>query len=225
MTFFTENAKPLNLLFINSTFYPEYSKELIQNGIDCLVQQTFKNFQTNKLSIVTSPSENLTTIFLGDMSEIAKAQGLLFEVVNADKVSSSLAKVSLENQIMRFSFKNLTNKEMLNFSIIKILGSFEMPQVANFSIIKMDNLDGIVAFGIIKKGQTSHDSYVASECYRGLNTVALNHSVPITTAIINTDSEDLIKERISSKGQNIGKQAVQTCLDIINIKNKINILF
>ena len=60
---------------------------------------------------------------------------------------------------------------------------------------------------------------------RGISKVALKHSVPFTNGIITADTDELIQERISANGQNIGKSAVQTCLDIISLKRKMETIF
>lgn len=222
MPFFLEGrSSAFNFLFSVSAFYKDYSHELMRNGLDFLLEKTFTNFKAEKFSVIFLEEENLVTIFLGDASKLIKDAGSKHELVKAEELANTLAKFSLSNQYLKFSFRNLVNTEILKFSSIKTLGSLELPQVVSFALSKV-KFDGIIAIGVIKKGKTSHDHFVSSECYRGLSDVAIKHHIPLTTAIINSDSEEVIQERISKSGYNVGKQAVETCLELISIKRKID---
>ncbi len=60
---------------------------------------------------------------------------------------------------------------------------------------------------------------------RGIGKVALKYQVPFTNGVITADTDALIQERISAKGQNIGKGAIKTCLDIIALKYKMETIY
>ena len=49
----------------------------------------------------------------------------------------------------------------------------------------------------------------------------MKFSIPVTNGIITTGNEELIKERLAPYGKN----ALETCLDIIAVKHKIETLF
>jgi 6,7-dimethyl-8-ribityllumazine synthase len=130
-----------------------------------------------------------------------------------------ILRMIMENSFHKTSFQSVDKKE-INLTAIKIKGSLELPQVISFALEKQ-KYDGIIVFGVIKQGRTSHDYVVTTECHRGLTKLALKHQIPITTAIINSGDDAVIKERTSESGYNVGKQAVETCLQLIEIKNKL----
>jgi 6,7-dimethyl-8-ribityllumazine synthase len=142
-----------------------------------------------------------------------------FALTYVESNCEEILKRIMEKSFHKTSFKDLEAKE-INLTAIKIKGSLELPQVISFAIEKQ-KYDGIIAFGVIKQGKTSHDSIVTTECHRGLTKLALKHQIPITTAIVNSGDDSVIKERTSENGYNVGKQAVETCLQLIEIKNKL----
>ncbi len=225
MPFFTDTAiKALNLVFCLSTFYKEKTAEMFANSLSFLFESHLKSFNPSKVSIVEF-SEGFVSIFLGDAKEMLKKDNHQIQVVSVSELCKIISDMALEKRFSFFSLKDLRNNEILKFATMSVTGSLEIPQVASFFLNKHKDVDGAIALGIIKKGATDHNHYVATECMRGIGKVALKYAVPFTNGIITADTNELIEERISKNGQNIGKHAVQTCLDIISLKRKMETIF
>ena len=219
------SAKPLNLLFTVSDFYQNLTDEMLTNSLNFLLNERLKGYETVKFSIVEF-SEGFVSIFIGDAKEMLK-HDLQHKIISVPfaEVAGLISKMSLQKKFTFFSLKNLLNDEILKFTIIATQGSLEIPQVASFFLNKHKDVDGAIALGVIKKGATNHNYYVTTECMRGISKIALKHSIPFTTGIIDAESEEIIKERVSANGQDLGKKAVKTCLDIISLKRKMEIFF
>lgn len=222
MPFFTASAsKPLNLLFCISNFYKEHSKTMLLNALSLLFKHYSKNSKLDQFSMVEF-SEGFTSIFLGDAKEMLKNDGdHRVSVVSIKDLPGMLANMAIEKRFSFFSLKTLQNHELLRFAVITTNGSLELAQVATFFLEKDKEVDGIIALGIIKKGETDHDKYIASETFRSLSKLSMKFSIPVTNGIITTGNEELIKERLAPYGKN----ALETCLDIIAVKHKIETLF
>jgi 6,7-dimethyl-8-ribityllumazine synthase len=225
MPFFTSSAtKTLSLVFCLSTFYKDKTKEMLSNALSFLFETSLKEFKPSKFSVVEF-SEGFVSIFLGDAKEFLKKDTNTIKVVNTTELSQMISEMALEKGFCFFSLKDMQNNELVKFATISTTGSLEIPQVASFFLEKHRGVDGVIALGIIKKGATEHNHYVATECMRGIGKVALKYQVPFTNGVITADTDALIEERISAKGQNIGKGAIKTCLDIIALKYKMETIY
>jgi len=79
-------------------------------------------------------------------------------------------------------------------SIVRVPGCFEIP-LASSRLIEEDRLDGVVALGIVIRGDTPHFDYVAGECARGIMTVQLDTGIPIGFGILTTENRAQAEER------------------------------
>ena len=79
-------------------------------------------------------------------------------------------------------------------SIVRVPGCFEIP-LASSRLIEEDRLDGVVALGVVIRGDTPHFDYVAGECARGIMTVQLDTGIPIGFGILTTENRAQAEER------------------------------
>jgi 6,7-dimethyl-8-ribityllumazine synthase len=74
-----------------------------------------------------------------------------------------------------------------SIEVVAVPGCYEIPLAAQRLIIGGE-YDGIVALGIVIRGDTPHFDYVAGECARGIMDVQLATSVPIGFGILTTEN-------------------------------------
>ena len=97
-------------------------------------------------------------------------------------------------------------KELLNklgnksISLHTLPGSLELPLAAKILFNKNDKLDAIIAFGIILKGDTSHNETVEREVANGFTLVSQEFSKPIINEVIGVSDIEFAKQRATSKG-------------------------
>ena len=77
-------------------------------------------------------------------------------------------------------------------------GAFELPQVANI-LAQQKKWDAIICLGAVIRGETPHFQYVASETARGIQDVALKHSIPVSFGVLTTETEQQAAERAGGK--------------------------
>lgn len=195
----------MKLLFVVSNFYKEYSRELLKNSLLELFNQEdlktseFKNTGKNEFTQCIRGSEP--------------------EVTYMDIVNLAIEE-SETDSIFRFKISDYKNAIIHDITIASIIGSMEIPQVISF-FLERHKYDGVIAIGVIKKGATKHDEYVTEQALNGISRLAIDHKLPITSAIITAHTDDLIKERIEVSGYNVGGNAVKTCHHLISLKQKI----
>lgn len=78
--------------------------------------------------------------------------------------------------------------------LIAVPGCFELPLAAR-KLIELGNYDGIVALGVVIRGDTPHFDFVAGECARGIMDVQLATGIPIGFGILTTNTRAQAEER------------------------------
>jgi 6,7-dimethyl-8-ribityllumazine synthase len=90
--------------------------------------------------------------------------------------------------------------------LVTVPGCFEIPLVARRLIVGGE-LDGVVALGVVIRGDTPHFDYVAGECARGIMSVQLATGVPIGFGILTTENLAQAEERADPKRLDKGHEA------------------
>jgi 6,7-dimethyl-8-ribityllumazine synthase len=90
--------------------------------------------------------------------------------------------------------------------VYEVPGCFELPLAAR-KIINRDNVEGVVALGVVIRGETPHFDFVAGECARGIMTVQLATGVPIGFGVLTTENMEQAVERADPKQGDKGYEA------------------
>ena len=99
-------------------------------------------------------------------------------------------------------------------------GAFELPQVAGL-LARTRSWDAIICLGAVIRGETAHFEYVASECARGIQAVAMTHNVPVMFGVLTTDTEKQALERAGGKLGNKGWEVALAALQMIGLFRSI----
>jgi 6,7-dimethyl-8-ribityllumazine synthase len=104
-----------------------------------------------------------------------------------------------------------------DIELVAVPGCFEIPLVARRLIVGGD-YDGIVALGVVIRGDTPHFDYVAGECARGIMTVQLTTGVPIGFGILTTENLAQAEERADPKRLDKGHEAALAAVTVALIE-------
>lgn len=115
--------------------------------------------------------------------------------------------------------KELVAKGVLekNITILEVPGSWEIPLIVK-NLAQNKTCDGIVACGIIMKGDTYHFEILAEECARSLMSISLEFNIPVAFEILATYNLAQAKKRSTGKS-NKGIEAANALLETIKIKS------
>lgn len=106
-----------------------------------------------------------------------------------------------------------------NITTFKVPGSWEIPLLTK-KVVATKKFDGIIAFGVIIKGETYHFELIANECARALMDISLEFNIPIAFEVLAV--YNLKQAQIRSNGEyNKGIEAAKTLLRTINTLSKI----
>ena len=108
-----------------------------------------------------------------------------------------------------------------NRTVVFCPGAFELPQVAN-RLADQKKWDAIVCLGAVIRGDTPHFEYVAAETARGIQEVALRHSVPVVFGVLTTDTEQQAVERVGGAQGHKGWDAALTALEMAALFKTFN---
>ncbi len=95
-----------------------------------------------------------------------------------------------------------------NIQLITVPGALEAP-ITLQKIALSDQFDALIALGAVIRGETYHFEIVANESANGLMKAQLETGIPIINAILTTDTEDQATSRMSQKGKDAARAAVE----------------
>jgi 6,7-dimethyl-8-ribityllumazine synthase len=103
--------------------------------------------------------------------------------------------------------------------VVHVPGCFELPLAAR-RLIAGGALDGVVALGVVIRGDTPHFDYVAGECARGIMDVQLATGVPIGFGVLTTENRAQAEERADPARGDKGYEAAVAAATVATIEPK-----
>ncbi len=126
-----------------------------------------------------------------------------------DFITSNLLRGALEE------LKHLGYHED-DIKVLEVAGCFEIPWACQYAI-RTYHPKGIVTIGVLIKGETEHHDYIARAVFHHLIEISTSTGVPITLAILTTDSTIQALERAGGKKGHKGKEAVRALHQLLNL--------
>jgi 6,7-dimethyl-8-ribityllumazine synthase len=105
--------------------------------------------------------------------------------------------------------------------LFRVPGCFELP-VAARRLIRAGDYDGIVALGVVVRGETPHFEYVAGECARGIMDVQISTGVPIGFGVLTTETLAQAEERADPARGDKGYDAAIAAATVAVIEPKVD---
>jgi 6,7-dimethyl-8-ribityllumazine synthase len=92
--------------------------------------------------------------------------------------------------------------------LVSVPGALEIP-LALQKLAQSRSYDALIAIGAVIRGETYHFEIVANESARGVMEVQIETGVPIANAILTTDDEDQAYSRMTEKGADAARAALE----------------
>jgi 6,7-dimethyl-8-ribityllumazine synthase len=99
-------------------------------------------------------------------------------------------------------------------------GAFELPLTAK-RLAASERFDGVVCLGAVIRGETAHFDYVAGECARGIQQVALGTGVPCIFGVLTTDTLEQAIDRAGGKHGNKGWDAATAAMEMAGLLDEL----
>ena len=102
---------------------------------------------------------------------------------------------------------------------MRVPGAFEVP-LALETLARTRRYDGVVALGAVIRGDTPHFDFVAGECSRGLQDVALRHALPVGFGVLTVNTAAQAAARARPGKGNKGYEAACAMLEMVRFKRE-----
>ena len=101
-------------------------------------------------------------------------------------------------------------------TIIRVPGSFELPMAVRRAA-SSGNYDALICLGVIIRGETSHNEYIAAEVFKGIAQVSLETNLPIALGVVTADNLEQAIDRAGAKSGNKGFEAAMAAVELANL--------
>lgn len=82
--------------------------------------------------------------------------------------------------------------------------------------------DGVVALGVVIRGDTSHYDYVCNSVTDGITRLMLDYKKPVGFGILTTENEEQAHDRAGGQHGNKGEEAAQVVMEMIGLTQEIH---
>jgi 6,7-dimethyl-8-ribityllumazine synthase len=107
-----------------------------------------------------------------------------------------------------------------NIDVYWTPGSFEIPNALS-NIMKKRKYTGMIALGVIIRGETPHFDFIASEVTKGIASLSVSSGIPIGFGIITADTAEQAKDRAGVKSGNKGWDSALSTLEMTDLIDNI----
>lgn len=90
-------------------------------------------------------------------------------------------------------------------------GAFEIPMAARV-LSQHHDVDAIITLGVILKGETTHNEYIACEVARGIAQIHAATGIPATFGVLTPDTLEQAKARAGGNKGNKGVEAAEAAV-------------
>lgn len=109
--------------------------------------------------------------------------------------------------------------------VVHVPGSFELPIVARRMAASAE-VDAVLCFGLVLRGETEHDHWVAEGCVHGLMQASLETDVPIHLGVLTCATMEQARARAlppelggrEDKGRDVARAAIETLLALDEVE-------
>ena len=105
------------------------------------------------------------------------------------------------------------------YTVVRVPGAFELPLAAKWAA--EDNVDAIIALGVVIQGDTPHFDYVCDAATQGLTQVQLEYGIPVGFGLLTVDTAQQALDRaglLNSK-EDKGAEAVEAAIHMARLRS------
>jgi 6,7-dimethyl-8-ribityllumazine synthase len=104
--------------------------------------------------------------------------------------------------------------------VARVPGAWEIPLALHW-MATGGRFDGLVALGLVLRGETPHFEYVSAECSRGVAAVAERHALPVGFGVLTCDTLAQAEARAGGDVGNKGWEAALAALEMADLRHRL----
>lgn len=136
-------------------------------------------------------------------------------------IVTSLFNEALTKKLELGAVEQLAQYDLQPAAQVYVPGAVEIP-LAVKALLKKENVDAVVALGIVIRGETTHYDYVCNAVERGCNELQLQFDKPVAFGVLTTENREQAENRCGGSKGNKGAEASQVTLDMLQVLESIN---
>ena len=109
-----------------------------------------------------------------------------------------------------------------DIEIYTVPGTVELTYAAARVMAKTAELDAVIVFGVVIRGDTPHFDYVCESVTQGVTKLNAEGHVPVIFGVLTVDNEQQALDRIGGPAGNKGIEAAQTALKMIEFSRSLD---
>jgi 6,7-dimethyl-8-ribityllumazine synthase len=110
--------------------------------------------------------------------------------------------------------------EAKDLHLVRVPGAWEIPAALE-ELAAAGSVDGLVALGVVLRGETPHFDYICAECARGVAGVTERHRLPVGFGVLTCDTTAQAEERAGGKAGNKGWDAALAALEMADLVSRL----
>lgn len=138
-------------------------------------------------------------------------------------IVTALFNEELTKKLEAGAVDQLAQHNMEPYAQAYVPGAVEIP-LAVKAFLEKEDCDGVVALGIVIRGETSHYDYVCNAVERGCSELQLQYNKPVAFGVLTTENRSQAESRCGGAKGNKGAEAAQVTLDMLQVLDSINTL-
>jgi len=103
-----------------------------------------------------------------------------------------------------------------DLKVVRVPGAWEIPAALE-ELAAPGGLHGLVALGVVIRGETPHFEFICTECARGVAAVSERHRVPVGFGVLTCETSEQAQERAGGKAGNKGWEAALAALEMADL--------
>lgn len=107
------------------------------------------------------------------------------------------------------------------YELHRVPGAFELPVAAKM-LAETGRFAAVVCLGCVIRGDTPHFDFVAGQCARGIQNVALETNLPIIFGVLTTETDQQARDRIGGSHGHAGERAAEAAVEMAILSHTIS---
>lgn len=130
--------------------------------------------------------------------------------------NSAITEKMLDGAFKALKGNGITDEDII---VVRCPGSYEIPLAAQH-LLTEQQVEGVIALGVVIRGGTPHFEYVCDAVNRGVMKLNLKYQKPVAFGVLTTDDVKQALDRAGEKG-NKGGEAALALLEMIDLGRKL----
>ena len=136
--------------------------------------------------------------------------------VNVDKkitIVASKWNSELVQELVKSGTSHLEMLGVTNFKTVYVPGAWELVNAAQKELA---HADGIIAYGVVIRGETTHYELISESVAQGLMQISIDAAKPIAFGLIASENLQQAKDRVSPSKLNKGREIAQSLVEMLS---------